>query len=213
MSAIPCFAWRKTTMTDRAENLNLKRTTIHRQVIELGARWYVFIFLNLYGLAKLVGAQFYRPGKIPEDVSQTLLGEATGFDLAWTFMGHSLAYMAFIGLAEVVGAWLLLWERTKLIGVAILLPVMLNVIVFDIIFLNTYGALASATIYTILLVVILACNKAKVAQAVGALMSTIPSKRIPRRVKARRILVVLLSMAVLFAFDQFMVNLLGHGKG
>lgn len=29
-------------------------------------------------------------------------------------MGYSFAYILFIGLAEVVGAWLLLWERTKL---------------------------------------------------------------------------------------------------
>jgi apolipoprotein N-acyltransferase len=38
----------------------------------------------------------------------TTLGEATGFDLAWTFMGFSFAYILFIGLAEIVGAWLLL---------------------------------------------------------------------------------------------------------
>ena len=48
--------------------------------------------------------------------------------------------------AEIVGAWLLLWDRTKLFGVAILLPVMVNIIVFDIIFLDTHGATASATI-------------------------------------------------------------------
>ena len=71
-------------------------------------------------------------------------------------MGYSFAYILFIGLAEVVGAWLLLWERTKLLGVAILLPIMFNILIFDFIFLDKYGALASATIYTLLLFVILA---------------------------------------------------------
>lgn len=200
-------------VTDRADSPDLPKAAIRRHMIELAARWYVFIFLSLYGLGKLLGAQFYRPGELPEDVALIPLGEASGFDVAWTFFGYSLAYMAFIGAAEVVGACLLLWERTKLLGVAILLPVMVNVVVFDVIFLDEYGALSSATIYTLLLLVILACNKAKVVQAVETLMSRTPSKRVPPRVKAGRILLVLLSMAVLFVFDQFMVNLLGHGRG
>lgn len=93
-----------------------------RDVIELAARWYLFIFLNIYGLGKIAGGQFYRQGHLPPDVANTLLSEVAAFDLAWTFMGYSFAYILFIGLAEVFGAWLLLWERTKLLGVAVLFP-------------------------------------------------------------------------------------------
>ena len=110
-------------------------------VIELAARWYVFVFLNNYGLGKTAGGQFYRRGHLPADVANTALGQAGAFELAWTFMGYSFAYIVFIGLAEVAGAWLLLWEKTKLFGVAVLLPVMINILVFDIIFLDEYGAL------------------------------------------------------------------------
>ncbi|MBY0502893.1 MAG: hypothetical protein K2X03_03220 [Bryobacteraceae bacterium] len=88
-------------------------------------------------------------------------------------MGASFAYILFIGVAEIIGAWLLLWERTKLLGVAILLPIMVNIIVFDAIFFENaggYGALASATIYTILLFVILALNQESVRPAVEALL-------------------------------------------
>ena len=128
-------------------------------------------------------------------------------------MGYSFAYILFIGLAEVVGAWLLLWERTKLLGVAILLPVMVNIIVFDIIFLDVYGALASAAIYTVLLLVILVCNKEAVGEALRALVpQTLPSQ-IPLKQKARTAIVALLVMGLLFAFDQLLVNLLGHGRG
>jgi hypothetical protein len=103
---------------------------------------------------KIIGGQFYRRGHLPPEVAQLPLASAGPFELAWTFMGYSFAYILFIGLTEIVGAWMLLWERTKLLGVAIL-PVMVNIIVFDIIFLDKYGALASAAIYTILLFVIL----------------------------------------------------------
>lgn len=35
------------------------------KVIELAARWYVFVFLNIYGLGKIAGGQFYRRGHLP----------------------------------------------------------------------------------------------------------------------------------------------------
>lgn len=52
-------------------------------------------------------------------------------------MGYSFAYILFIGVMQIVGAWMLLWERTKLLGVAILMPILVNIVVFDIIFLDT----------------------------------------------------------------------------
>ena len=184
-----------------------------RRVIELAARWYVFIFLNIYGIGKIAGGQFYRRGHLPPEIAQLTLGSAGSFELAWTFMGYSFAYILFIGLAEIVGAWMLLWERTKLMGVAVLLPVMVNIIVFDVIFLDKYGALASATIYTVLLFVILACNQERVSLAVRALMPKVQAERLPFRVRAKFAILALCLMGALFAFDQMLVNLLGHGKG
>jgi hypothetical protein len=197
--------------TDEIHNAIGSRRIFGRSVIDLAARWYVFIFLNIYGIGKIAGGQFYRQGRLPEEVANTVLGKASAFDLAWTFMGHSFAYILFIGLAEVLGAWLLLWERTKLLGVAVLLPIMVNIVVFDVIFLDKYGALASATIYTLLLLAILACNKETVRQAVQALTPKPVSASFQR--KAKVVIVALLTMGLLFAFDQCLVNLFGHGRG
>lgn len=186
---------------------------MNQRIIELAARWYVFVFLNVYGWGKIAGGQFYRQGQLPQDVANTPLGDVAGFELAWTFMGHSFAYIVFIGLAEVVGAWLLLWERTKLLGVLVLLPIMVNILVFDVIFLDTYGALASATIYTVLLFVILACNQDRVQRAIQALIPE-PALQTPRpKLNTKMIGAALLVMGVLFAFDQLLVNLFGHGRG
>ena len=200
-------------MTDETYGTALQPKHFCHKVTELAARWYVFVFLNVYGLGKIAGGQFYRRGRLPEEVAKTLLGEANAFDLAWTFMGYSFAYILFIGLAEVVGAWLLLWERTKLLGVAILLPVMVNIVVFDIIFLDTHGATASATIYTLLLFVILLCNRESVVQAIRALVRPGQPKQIPLKEKAKTAIVALGLMGLLFAFDQMLVNLFGHGRG
>lgn len=184
-----------------------------RAVVELAARGYVFVFLNVYGLGKIAGGQFYHRGRMPEDVANTLLGEADRFDLAWTFMGSSFAYILFIGLTEVVGAWLLLWNRTKLLGVAVLLPIMVNILVFDVLFLDQYGALASATIYTLLLGVVVACNREAVGRAIRELTAPGLSARMPPGRRLRTAVLALVAMALLFAFDQTLVNLLGHGRG
>ena len=179
--------------------------------LELAARWYVFIFLNIYGVGKIAGGQFYRRGHLPEDIANLTLGQVGAFELAWTFMGHSFAYILFIGVAEVLGAWLLLWEKTKLFGVAILLPIMMNILVFDAIFLDEYGALASATIYTLLLFLILASNRERVTAAFRALL---PRDGAPGlRPTARTALIAMGAMALLFAVDQALVNFLGHGRG
>jgi hypothetical protein len=63
-----------------------------------------FLFLNIYGVGKTAGGQFYRRGRLPEDVANTVLSEAAAFDLAWTFMGYSFAYILFVGVAGVLGA-------------------------------------------------------------------------------------------------------------
>lgn len=195
------------------------RRSLGARSVELAARWYVFLFLNLYGVGKIVGGQFYRRGHLPPDVAATTLGDAAAFDLAWTFMGYSFAYILFIGSAEIVGACLLLWERTKLLGVAILLPIMVNILVFDVIFLDRYGALASATIYTGLLVVILACNADSVRSTLRALTardrSEPPSFRTFRafRSRATTAAAALVLMGLLFGIDQLVVHLLGHGRG
>jgi hypothetical protein len=203
----------KMELSGESPEMSHQPKQFRQRVIELAARWYVFWFLNVYGLGKILGGQFYRRGRLPEDVAKTLLGDANPFDLAWTFMGYSFAYILFIALAEVVGAWLLLWERTKLFGVAILLPVMVNIVVFDIIFLDTHGATASATIYTLLLFVILFFNRESVVQALRALVPQAQPTHMPLKQKAKRAMLAVVLMGLLFAFDQMLVNLFGHGRG
>jgi hypothetical protein len=172
----------------------------------------VFIFLFTYGAAKLFGGQFYTPDKLPSDVAVIPLAEVPDFELAWTFMGRSFGYMAFIGTSEIFGAVLLLFNRTKLLGTAILITIMTNVIVFDIFFLDKYGALGSATIYTIMLFVILYLNRDAVVSAFNSLIS-VQSNRYSVKDKVTMFAIVFVVMAVVFAFDQLIVNWLGHGKG
>lgn len=177
--------------------------------LELAARLHVFIFLNIYGSGKILGGQFYRKGTLPEEVAKTTLDNASAYDLAWTFMGYSNAYILFIGASQIIGAWCLLWNRTKFVGVTILFPILLNIVVFDIIFLDEYGALASASIYLILLVIIVVINKQVFFDVIKriTLAGNVDSSI---KLKFRDLVICLLIVSSIFGIEQIFIYFLDH---
>lgn len=82
----------------------------------------------LYGLCKLFPLQFHMPG--PRALTMKL-GELEPWEVMWLFMGVSLPYTVFAGLAEILGGVMLMWRRTSLLGALILLVVMGNVALMD----------------------------------------------------------------------------------
>jgi hypothetical protein len=181
----------------------------YKVTFELVLRQCVFIILNMYALSKLLGGQFYMKEKLPAEIANTTLGEASGFSLAWTFMGHSYFYIMFVGIAQLIGAWFLLWNKTKLIGVLILLPIMVNIIVFDIIFLDVYPALANAIIVLLMLFLILFFNREIVKDTVIKLTNfqSKPSVSIKKRLITFGI--TILFIVLIFSFDSFIEYWLG----
>ncbi|PWH82858.1 hypothetical protein DIS18_11560 [Algibacter marinivivus] len=176
------------------KNINLKHS------IELAARIYVWFILSSYGLGKIVGGQFHRRGKLTEDVAVQTLDNATAFDLAWTFMGYSQAYITFIGMSQIIGAFLLLFNKTKFLGIIILVPILLNIIIFDIIFLPDYGALASATIYFSLLILVLYLNKERLINAYKSFITVNPNEAKLYNIKI--IIITVTIIAIIFGLDQ-----------
>ena len=184
-----------------------------REILEITCRLYVFFFLTAYGIGKVIGAQFYTASRMPDGLALMPIGQVPDFDLAWVFMGRSYGYMLFIGLAEVIGAVLLLFNKTKLIGTLILIPIMVNVIVFDIFFLDEYGALAGATLYLLMLLTIIVINKEKISKVIAELVSTKMTPQISFKEKFIKYSIVLAIIVLIFIGDQIIVNFLGYGKG
>ncbi|MFT5249525.1 MAG: hypothetical protein ACI93P_001251 [bacterium] len=187
-------------------NSNLKGT------LELVLRQCVFIILTIYAISKLLGGQFYMNGKLPTEIANTTLAEASGFSLAWTFMGHSYVYILFIGMTQLLGSWFLLWNKTKLIGVLILLPIMINIIIFDVIFLDVYPALANAIIVFLMLLSILFLNKERMKAVIQKLTSF--KTKTKGGIKRRLITfgITILVIVLIFSFDTFLEYLLGASK-
>jgi len=181
----------------------------HKATFELVLRQCVFIIINIYGISKLLGGQFYMNGKLPAEVANTTLGEASGFSLAWTFMGHSYAYILFVGIFQLLGAWFLLWNKTKLIGILILLPIMVNIIVFDIIFLDVYPALANAIIVLLMLFLILFFNRAIVISVFNKLTNFKSKNGVPFKKRLITFGITILFIVLIFSFDSFIEYWLG----
>ena len=184
-----------------------------KEIMEITCRLYVFFFLTIYGIGKIFGGQFYTEARIPDEIALMPIGLVPDFELAWTFMGRSFGYILFIGLAEIIGAFLLLFNKTKLIGTLILIPIMVNVIVFDIFFLDEYGALAGATLYLFMLFAILFINKEKMIAIFNDLIN---NKKLPKtssKEKILKYLIVLVIIVLIFIGDQLIVNFFGYGKG
>ena len=185
---------------------NLKR------IFELVLRQCVFIILNIYAISKIFGGQFYMKGKLPTEIANTTLGEASGFSLAWTFMGHSYFYILFVGFAQLIGAWFLLWNKTKLIGVLLLIPIMVNIIIFDIIFLDVYPALANAIIVFIMLLLILFFNKELIIEAYQSLINSPKNSKVPLKRKFLTICITIIIIVLIFSFDSLIEHWLGASK-
>lgn len=184
---------------------------INSKVLEWVFRLYVFIFLSIYGFGKLAGGQFYRKGQLPPEVGQLTLEQADSFSLGWTFMGHSYGYILAIGSVQLLGAFMLLFNKTKLLGTLVLLPIMVNIVLFDIVFLEPKGALVNASIYLLMLLGILWFNRLAIQKALKTI-TTLNSTSTPRFFNHgwKFILLVLLLMAGIFFIDQTLVGLVGR---
>jgi hypothetical protein len=94
----------------------------HRWLIGI-ITFYVAYEISVYGFSKILQTQFQPPNYVLEQP----IGELSGFWLTWTYFGHSQTMAFILGATQILGSILLLFRKTRLIGVFILLPVMVNI--------------------------------------------------------------------------------------
>ncbi len=135
--------------------------------LELALRIYLFLTMSIYGWGKLAGDQFFIRGNVPPEIASKTLAEATAHDIAWVFFGYSAAYLWFIGISQGLTAIMLLLEKTKILGIAAMIPIMLNVIVVDICYGVSPGPLMSAILYFVWTGILIYLNR----ERIGALLA------------------------------------------
>lgn len=182
-----------------------------QKIIEITARWYAAAMIGLYAIGKLANGQFYRKGFLPPEVAQKTVEQLSAFELAWTFFGYSKTYIWFIGLSQLMGALLLLWPRTKMLGVAILLPILLNIIVVDAEF-GVGDAIMSAIFYFLLLVLILVLNRKKIIEVWMALTTIDKDTSTATLGPVLRIALILALLVVTFFLETAMLKMAGFNR-
>jgi hypothetical protein len=114
-------------------------------------RYLSAFLLFTYASSKLLGRQF----SLPPEIALRPAGSLSGYQLAWLYYGHSHAYAVILGLIQLAGGALLLFRKTALLGAALMLPVMTNILMINVFFFIAWGAMGtSALIFASMLAVL-----------------------------------------------------------
>ncbi len=108
-----------------------RRTRNHRVLawwLWTGARYYVGMYMLIYGFAKIFPGQFRFP---PPETLMQQFGDASPMRILWFFMGFSETYTQFAGWGEAIGGFLLFFRRTVSLGAVILVAVLSNVVMLN----------------------------------------------------------------------------------
>lgn len=99
--------------------------------IILSLRWYLAFYMFSYGLDKLLGGQF---GVYDPAILEKPLKEVDKFQLAWHLFSLDKTFNVLVGLVQIIGAILIVINRTALVGALLLLPVLGQIFLIDIAF-------------------------------------------------------------------------------
>src|SRR4051812_22641839 len=106
--------------------------------IVLALRFYLAFFMINYGWGKMTGGQFHiwDPTILEKPVK-----DVDKFYLAWHLFSLSPVFNIVVGLTQVIGGLLLMFNRTVLVGALILIPVLIQILLVDIAFTtNMFGS-------------------------------------------------------------------------
>jgi hypothetical protein len=140
LSFILAFIWEK---TNKGKNLH--------PYLQTAIAFYLAQSIINYGAAKILKTQFQPPNYVMD----TPIGDLNGFWLTWTYFGYSQTMAAILGWTQVIGSILLLFRASRLIGVFILLPVIVNIDLIDHFYTISPLAYFNALHYTVILLFLL----------------------------------------------------------
>ncbi|WP_041258165.1 hypothetical protein [Fibrella aestuarina] len=133
-------------------------------------RYWLAFEISTYGFAKLFKTQF----DTPPDRFDMPVGDLSGFQLTWFYYGYSYTLAVIIALLQIGGCLLLLYRRTTLLGVMILLPVMVNIVLINLFYTIALGALYNSLVFTLGLLFLLALDWPKLKRAFWDIVDRLP---------------------------------------
>lgn len=154
------------------------------------------LLISSYGFAKLLGNQLTTT-MFQQDMR---LADMEGGRLTWSYFAFAPLFVYLIGLIQILGAVLLLYRRTHLLALFVLMPVMLNILLINYFYKITTGALVNSVLITSGLLYLLLLHWAKLKEFFFQTVRSIPTSRRTTLKQALRGAVLLLAFADSFQY-------------
>ncbi|MBP5983759.1 MAG: DoxX family membrane protein [Fluviicola sp.] len=117
--------------------MTLKRQQIIDFII-LALRFYIAFFMIDYGYEKATGGQF---GVDDQEILNKPLKDVDKFYIAWYLFSQSSFFDITVGISQIIGGLLIVFNRTVLLGAFALLPILFQILLMDIAFTtNIHGS-------------------------------------------------------------------------
>jgi hypothetical protein len=164
-------------------------------VLELTLRLCAAYYIFYYGISK--PTQFQGAKMLHSTVR-----EASNFDMMWAFFGTTQTYPIVIGSLQVLGAMLLIFRKTKLLGALLLTPIFLNIILLDILYEVPFGALITAVLIQAVLCIVLIQERQKIVNAFKSVLLKSNLKTSKRDVTIKYLIALSITLLVMFVLDK-----------
>ena len=159
-------------------------------------RYWLALEICTYGFAKILKTQFgisyYR--------DDTPVGKLNGFELTWNYFAHSYTLAIIIASIQIGGSILLLFRRTTLLGAAILLPVMINIVLINLFFDISPGAFLNSVLFSLGLLFLLLLHRSALISVFLRTGSDLPVPRLGFFKYLFRFLAVACAFGLIFYF-------------
>lgn len=128
--------------------LKLKESPNAKPLFNSFINYYIALMLLKYGFDKVFKAQFYLP---EPNILFTPFGNLGKDILYWSVMGTSYWYSFFAGILEIIAAMLLLFSRTRILGLLLALAIISNVLAINFGFSITVKLFSTFLLFLIVL--------------------------------------------------------------
>jgi len=170
--------------------------------------YYLALLMLKYGLDKIFKTQFYLP---EPNILYTPMGLLDRDILFWSVMGTSHTYNIFMGLMEVIPACMLLYRKTRILGLLILLGVMINIVCVNIGFDISVKLFSSFLVLTNLILLIPSFKKI-IQFFVFNKAVTLPNITGKKIIKSKVVRISLKTVLILFLFAESLLPYVKSGK-
>jgi hypothetical protein len=192
-----------------AYNLKFPSAKVHAWLTGI-IRYTIAYTVSTYGFAKVLKTQFgivYSRNDMP-------VGSLSGFELTWNYFGYSYKLALILAALQIGGAILLLFRRTTLLGICILLPVMMNIVLINVFYSIAVGAFLVSIILTGGLVYLLLLNRRLLIQLFFNTVTSLPPLQLSYFKHVIRFFVIIAAFYTVYRYikDEKPIDFTGKWK-